>query len=202
MKIEIWSDMMCPFCYIGKRRLEAALLQFPHKDEVEIIWKSFQLNPDMPTEPEKSITEYLAEKKGWTLEYTRQMHEKLTASAREMGLHYDFDRAVVANSFDAHRLVQLAKTLNLGDAMEERCFKAYFSEGENIADSTVLLRLGIEAGLPKSEIEKVLASDTFTGEVKRDVNEARQIGVNGVPFFVFDRKYAVSGAQEKSYRVD
>ncbi len=196
MKIEIWSDMMCPFCYIGKRRLEAALDQFSGKQQVEITWKSFQLNPDMPTEPGKSITTYLAEIKGWTLEYSRQMHAGLTASAKELGLHYDFDHAVVANSFDAHRLVQLAKTKHLGDVMEERFFKAYFSEGENIADHKVLLQLGIEVGLPEVEIREVLATDAFAGAVRQDVKEARNIGVNGVPFFVFDRKYAVSGAQD------
>ncbi len=188
--------MMCPFCYIGKRRLEAALDQFSGKQQVEITWKSFQLNPDMPTELGKSITSYLAEIKGWTLEYSRQMHAALTASARELGLHYDFDRAVVANSFDAHRVVQLAKTKHLGDAMEERFFKAYFSEGENIADHKVLLRLGHEVGLLEGEIREALATDAFAGAVRQDINEAMKIGVNGVPFFVFDRKYAVSGAQD------
>lgn len=196
MKIEIWSDVMCPFCYIGKRRLEGALEGFPHKDEVEIVWKSFQLNPDMQTEPGKSITDYLAEKKGWSREQTQQAHARLTQSAKDLGLHYDFDKAVVANSFDAHRLVQLAKTLGLGDAMEERLFKAYFSEGGNIADHATLAGLAKDAGLPAADVRKVLESDAFTEEVRRDVDEARQIGVTGVPFFVMDRKYAVSGAQE------
>jgi predicted DsbA family dithiol-disulfide isomerase len=196
MKIEIWSDVMCPFCYIGKRRLEGALEAFPHKDDIEIIWKSFQLNPDMQTEPGKSITDYLAEKKGWSLEHTRQMHARLTQSAAEMGLHYDFDKAVVANSFDAHRVVQLAKTRGLGDAMEERLFKAYFSEGKNIADHATLLGLGKDAGLPEAEVAEVLKGDAFSAEVRRDVDEARQIGVTGVPFFVLDRKFAVSGAQD------
>lgn len=196
MKIEIWSDVMCPFCYLGKRRLESALAQFPHGDEVEIAWKSFQLNPDMETEPGKSINAYLAEEKGWSLEQTRQIHERLTKSAAEAGLLYDFDKAVVANSFDAHRLVQLAKRDGLGDAMEERLFKAYFSEGKNIADHATLPGLAADAGLDRSEAEAVLASDAFTDEVNADVREARQLGVTGVPFFVFDRKFAVSGAQD------
>ncbi len=196
MKIEIWSDVMCPFCYIGKRRLEGALASFPHKDEVEIVWKSFQLNPDMRTEPGKSITDYLVEKKGWSREQIHQMHERLTLSAKEMGLHYDFDKAVVANSFDAHRLVQLAKTRGLGDAMEERLFKAYFSEGGNIADPATLIKLGLDAGLAEADIRSVLEGEAFAKEVRGDVEEARQLGVNGVPFFVLDRKYAVSGAQE------
>jgi predicted DsbA family dithiol-disulfide isomerase len=196
MKIEIWSDVMCPFCYIGKRRLEGALEKFPHKDEVEVIWKSFQLNPDMKTEPGKNITEYLAEHKGWSLAQTRAAHERLTKSAKELGLDYDFDKAVVANSFDAHRLVQLAKTRNMGDAMEERLFKAYFTEGKNIADHATLLSLGLDAGLRERDIRDVLEGDAFALDVRNDVDEARQIGVTGVPFFVLDRKYAVSGAQD------
>jgi predicted DsbA family dithiol-disulfide isomerase len=197
MKIEIWSDIMCPFCYIGKRRLENALERFPHRGEAEITWKSFQLNPAMKTEPGKSITEYLAEKKGWTLDFTRQQHERLTLAARDLGLLYDFDRAVVANSFDAHRVIQAAKAKGLGDAMEERLFKAYFSEGGNIADHGTLVRLAGDAGLEKAFVEKVLAEGAFSAEVEEDVREARQLGVTGVPFFVFDRKFAVSGAQEE-----
>ena len=197
MKIEIWSDVMCPFCYLGKRRLESALEQSGLKDEAEIIWKSFQLNPDMKTDPGKGIEAYLVEKKGWSLDQIRKSHARLTQAAAEMGLLYDFEKAVVANSFDAHRLVQLAKTRGLGDAMEERLFKAYFSEGGNIADHAVLLRLAANAGLDEREAKDALADPTaFAREVMEDVREARQLGVTGVPFFVFDRKFAVSGAQD------
>lgn len=196
MKIEIWSDVMCPFCYLGKRKLESALEDFPRKHEVEIEWKSFQLNPDMRTEPGKHIAEYLAEKKGWSLEESRQSHARLTKAAAEAGLHYDFDKAVVANSFDAHRLVQLAKARGLGDAMEERLFKSYFSEGGNIADHATLKALAADAGLDAEEAGAVLAdAERFAPEVRGDIEEARRLGVNGVPFFVFDRKFAVSGAQ-------
>jgi predicted DsbA family dithiol-disulfide isomerase len=197
MKIEIWSDVMCPFCYLGKRRLENALETSGLKPEAEIVWKSFQLNPDMKTEPGKGIEEYLAEKKGWSLDQIRQSHARLTQAAAEAGLLYDFDKAVVANSFDAHRLVQLAKTKGLGDAMEERLFKAYFSEGGNIADHATLLRLAADAGLDGAEAKRALDDKTaFAREVLADVNEAQRLGVNGVPFFVFDRKFAVSGAQD------
>jgi predicted DsbA family dithiol-disulfide isomerase len=196
MKIEIWSDVMCPFCYLGKRRLERALERFPHKDEVEITWKSFQLNPDMKTEPGKGINQYLMEKKGWSLEQTRQQHDRLTRAAAAEGLLYDFDKAVVANSFDAHRLVQLAKRKGLGDAMEERLFKAYFSEGKNIADHATLLGLARDAGLDAAGAEAVLASDAYADGVNADAREAQQLGITGVPFFVLDRKFAVSGAQE------
>lgn len=197
MKIEIWSDVMCPFCYLGKRRLEKALHDSGLEAEAEITWKSFQLNPDMENVPGKTIETYLAETKGWSLDQIRKNHARLTQSAAEMGLLYDFDKAVVANSFDAHRLVQLAKTRGLGDAMEERLFKAYFSEGGNIADSATLRRLAVDAGLPAADAEAVLADKkAYARDVLEDVREAQELGVNGVPFFVFDRKFAVSGAQD------
>src|SRR5690606_41777176 len=126
----------------------------PHRDAAETVWTSFQSNPSMKTEPGKGMTEYLAEKKGSTLEFTRQQHERLTQAAPDLGLLYDFDRAVVANSFDAHRLIQAAKAKGLGDPMEERLFKAYFSEGGNIADHETLVRLGPEAGLDGAEAER------------------------------------------------
>ncbi|MFD1142883.1 DsbA family oxidoreductase [Larkinella insperata] len=195
MKVEIWSDVMCPFCYIGKRKFEAALEQFPHKDAIEVVWKSFQLNPAMETQPDKNISEYLAETKGWTIGYARQMNDYVTNMAAEVGLHYDFDKAVVANSFNAHRLVQLAKKHGKGDAMEEQLFKAYFTEGLNTADHQTLLKLGTDIGLDADDVQQVLASDQYTADVKRDISESRQIGVTGVPFFVFNQKYAVSGAQ-------
>ncbi len=155
MKVEIWSDVMCPFCYIGKRRFENALEQFPDKGQIEVVWKSFQLNPAMKTEPGKNINEYLAETKGWTLSYARQMNDYVTNMAKEVGLHYDFDKAIVANSFDAHRLIQLAKDNGKGDAMEEKLFKAYFTEGKNMADHETLIQLGTEIGLDPATIKKV-----------------------------------------------
>lgn len=195
MKVDIWSDVMCPFCYIGKRRLETALNQFPHREEIEIEWKSFQLNPSMPTDPGKNINQYLAETKGWTIDYARQMNNYVTEMAAQEGLHYDMDRAVVANSFDAHRIVQLAKTKGKGDVMEELLFRAYFTEGKNIADHGVLLDLARSAGMDESEVENALASGEFATAVERDIYEAQQIGVRGVPYFVLNDKYAVSGAQ-------
>ena len=195
MKVEIWSDIMCPFCYIGKRRFENALQQFDNKDSIEIVWKSFQLNPAMKTEPGKNINEYLVETKGWTLDYAKQMNAHVTKMAKEVGLHYDFDKTVVANSFDAHRLIQLAKASDKGDAMEERLFKAYFTEGKNIADGATLLQLGTETGLDPLAIQKVLNSSDYADKVEQDIYEAQQIGVRGVPYFVLNDRYAVSGAQ-------
>ena len=195
MKIEIWSDVMCPFCYIGKRRLEKALEQFPHKDDIEITWKSFQLNPDIKTDPGRNINQYLSEAKGWSLQQVRDINANVTNMAKEVGLHYDFDRVIVANSFDAHRLIQLAKTVGKDDAMEEELFKAYFTDGKNTADHAVLLDLAIQAGLDADAAKKVLNSTEYSEAVGNDIYEARQINVRGVPYFVFNDRYAVSGAQ-------
>jgi len=195
MKIEIWSDVMCPFCYIGKRKFEAALEQFDNKANVEVVWKSFQLNPNMKTDPGKNITEYLAEIKGWSIQQAKEMNTHVTNMAKEVGLHYDFDKAIIANSFDAHRLIQLAKKYGKGDEAEELLFKAYFTEGKNTDDHSILIEIGVSIGLNELEVKQVLASDQFADDVNKDILEAQQIGVRGVPFFVFDRKYGVSGAQ-------
>lgn len=195
MKVEIWSDVMCPFCYIGKRRFEDALKQFNGKDEIEIEWKSFQLNPAMKTDPTANISQYLADIKGWTLEYAQNMNAHVTEMAAEVGLTYDFDRAVVANSFKAHRFSHLAKQHGLGDAAEEALFKAYFTLGKNTDDTGTLADLGEEIGLDRSEVITVLNSDTYADDVKKDIAEAGELGIRGVPFFVMNGKYAVSGAQ-------
>ncbi|GAB2534298.1 DsbA family oxidoreductase [Spirosoma aerophilum] len=196
MDVEIWSDVMCPFCYIGKRKFEHALDQFAHKDQVNVVWKSFQLNPDMKTEPGKNINQYLADIKGWSLDQAKSMNARVTAMAQEVGLTYDFDKAVVANSWDAHRLIQLAKKHGLGDAIEERLFKAYFTEGRDTSDHTTLLELGTEIGLDPDAVQQLLATDQLAEDVNQDVYEAQQVGARGVPFFVLDRRYAVSGAQQ------
>jgi predicted DsbA family dithiol-disulfide isomerase len=202
MKVEIWSDIMCPFCYIGKRRFEKALSQFPGADNVEIEWKSFQLNPEMKTDTNKNINQYLAEIKNWSLSQAQEMNDRVALMAKDEGLHYDFNKAIVANSFDAHRLIQYAKTLKKGDEAEERLFKAYFTEGKNISDRSVLIDLAEDIGLNKNEAEDVLKNDKFTENVNDDILEAAKIGVTGVPFFVFNRKYAVSGAQEAETFLD
>ena len=195
MKIEIWSDVMCPFCYIGKRRFEDALGQFPDKDKITVEWKSFQLNPNMKTDPSLNINQYLADVKGWNLDYARQMNDHVTEMAAQVGLTYDFDKAVVANSFNAHRLSHLARKHGLGEAAEEALFKAYFTDGKNIDDMDTLISLGISIGLGSEEIKQTLASDEFADAVKHDIAEAQYLGIQGVPFFVMNNKYGVSGAQ-------
>jgi predicted DsbA family dithiol-disulfide isomerase len=195
MKVEIWSDIMCPFCYIGKRRFEKALAQFPHKDSVQVEWKSFQLDPSIQSQPGKNINQYLAERKGWSLEQAREINSQVTGTAASLGLHYDFDKAVVANSFDAHRFAHFAAGHGLGDAAEEALFKAYFTEGRDVSDHNTLARLGQEIGLDAAEIKKALDSNAYAADVRADIAEAESLGTRGVPFFVLDRRYAVSGAQ-------
>lgn len=195
MKIEIWSDVMCPFCYIGKRNFETALEQFSNKNGIEVEWKSFQLDPSLPEVQDSNYTDYLMVSKGLGRPQVEGMLNNVTQMAKGVGLEYDFDRAVMVNSFKAHRVLQLAKVRGLGDAAEERLFRAFFTEGRNIADDDTLLELGKEAGLNKTEIRSSLSDERYSDMVRQDIQEARAIGVTGVPFFVFNRKYAVSGAQ-------
>lgn len=195
MKVEIWSDVMCPFCYIGKRKFETAMAQFEHKNEVTIEWKSFQLNPSLVTDITKNTIQHLAESKGWTMEYTQQSIQYVTDVATEVGLHFDFEKAVVANSFDAHRLLHLAKKYKLQNQCKELLLAAYFTEGKNTADHEVLKNIGLQIGLDANEILNVLESNQFADEVNNDIHHAQELGVRGVPFFVLDNKYAISGAQ-------
>lgn len=198
MKVEVWSDVMCPFCYIGKRRFEQALQNFANSEAVTIEWKSFQLNPELETDTETHIDEYLARHKGISLERAQQMNAYVTQMAAEAGLTYNFDQAVVANSFNAHRLSHFAKKHGLGDQMEELLFSAYFTEGKNIDDLQTLQELAAEAGLDAAEAGRVLKTDAFADDVKHDIAEAQYLGIQGVPFFVMNNKYAVSGAQDAS----
>ena len=195
MKIEIWSDVICPFCYIGKRNLETALEQFAEKKNIEIEWKSFQLDPTIPEEANESHTEYLVKRKGMPAEQVEGMLANVTEMAKKVGLEYHLDQSVIVNSQKAHQLIQFAKSKKLGNEAEERLFKAFFTEGKNIADTEILVQLGKDFGLDESEIKANLEDEKFKYEIAQDIQEAQNIGVTGVPFFVFDRKYAVSGAQ-------
>ncbi|MDA6072583.1 DsbA family oxidoreductase [Flavobacterium sp. AC] len=195
MKIEIWSDIMCPFCYIGKRQLETALAEFPN-GEFEIEWKSFQLDPTITPQSGKDVYTFLAERKGISVEQSIEMHKGVVERAKSVGLDYHFDKAIISNSLTAHRIIQLAKVKKLGDEMEEIFFKAYFVEGRDLNDGPTLIELAVKAGLDQNLVLEVLKDENlFLKEVQDDIAEAQEIGVQGVPFFVFDRKYAVSGAQ-------
>ncbi len=196
MKVQIWSDILCPFCYIGKRKFEKALAQFPGKDSVEIEWKSFQLSPNLVTDPSTSTTYSLAKSKNISIEEAQLMIERVTSIAKNVNLEYDFEKAVVANSYDAHRLLHFAKEKGIQNEVKEKLLRAYFVEGKNIADFDSLILLGEEAGLNVEELNLLFKSNKYSDEVDKDIDEAQEIGVTGVPFFVFNRKYAVSGAQE------
>ena len=198
MTIEIWSDVMCPFCYLGKRRFTDALAHYAKRDEVDVVWRSFQLNPSLKTDPSLGVSAYLAREKGIDIRRAKQLNDHLTLVGQREGLAYDFDRVVVANTFDAHRLIHLAREAAKEDAAVERLFAAYFSEGKNVDDHTVLAALGADIGLDPRSVLEMLASNRYAEEVRADIREAQLLGIDGVPFFVFDRKYAVSGAQDTS----
>ncbi len=195
MKIEIWSDVLCPFCYIGKRNFETALEQFSEKSHIEVIWKSFQLDSGLPEVEKDNYQDYLVKRKGMSADQIKKMIDNVTKSAKQVGLDYHFEKAKIVNSLNAHKLLQFAKTKGLGDQLEERLFLAFFTEGKNIADLATLTQLGKEAGLDQTELQTAFTDDNYVYQVKQDIAEAQQIGVRGVPFFVFDRKYAISGAQ-------
>jgi len=196
MKIEIWSDVVCPFCYIGKRKFEAALSDFKHASDVEIIWKSYQLSPEMKTIPGKSIHQYLSEHKRISLSEATAMNSQVAGWAMQVGLQYHFDKAIPANTFRAHRFSHLAKQHGVQNEAEEKLFSAYFTEGKNIDDLETLVQIGTEIGMEASSVKEVLESDKYADAVRSDIQEAYSLGLRGVPFFVFDRKYSVSGAQD------
>ena len=202
MEINIWSDVRCPFCYIGKRKFEMALDKFPHKDKVNVVWKSFELDPNLTTNTKVSATEHLSTAKGISKEQAEGMQEHVANIAKEIGLDFNTKKTVVANSFNAHRLIQLAKSKGLGNEVEEVLFKAYFEEGKNIDDKETLIETGVSIGLEESEVKKIFNSDAFSKEVKHDEMQAQALGINGVPFFVLNNKYAVSGAQSPETFLD
>lgn len=195
MKIEVWSDYVCPFCYIGKRRLEEAIEQTGLGDKVEVVFKAYQLDPNSPKESDESMQVGLAEKYGMSIEEAKKMTDNVEVQAKSVGLSYDFGKMTPANTFDAHRIAKLAEQEGVAPTVTERLLKAYFVEGEKIGREDVLLRLAEEAGVVRDRVKEVLDSDEFSEDVRMDIAEAGQIGVKGVPFFVIDRKYAISGAQ-------
>ncbi|GAA0604352.1 DsbA family oxidoreductase [Virgibacillus siamensis] len=195
MKIEVWSDFVCPFCYIGKRRLEKALNEFEYKDDVNIEYKSYELDPNAEIAPGKSIHELLASKYGMSVEQAKNSNESLGQQAAELGLTYNFDTMRHTNTFDAHRLAKFADENGKGTEMTERLLKAYFTDSELISDHQTLIKLAGEMGLDTEKVTEMLKLDDYALHVRADEEQARQLGVQGVPFFVFNEKYAVSGAQ-------
>jgi predicted DsbA family dithiol-disulfide isomerase len=195
MEVEIWSDIACPWCYIGKRRFEAAMAQFEHADEVKLTWRSFELDPTAPAEIPGDAAALLARKYGVSVEQARAMHRRMTDVAAAEGLEYHLDEARRGSTFDGHRIIHLAREHGLQDQMKERLLRARLSEGKLVSDPGTLVELALEVGLPEHEVREVLASGRFTAEVREDEQTARRLGITGVPMFVVDRELGASGAQ-------
>jgi predicted DsbA family dithiol-disulfide isomerase len=196
VKVEIWSDVVCPWCYIGKRRFEAALERFQHRDDVELVWRSFELDPSAEqTGRPGGSTERLAAKYGITIDAVLQMQQRVTDAAAGEGLDFHLDDAVPANTVDAHRVIHLAAREGKQGEMKERLLRAHFVDGEAVGEPDTLVRLAGEVGLDADAVRAVLATDELTDAVRADEAEARALGITGVPFFVVDRRYGVSGAQ-------
>jgi Predicted dithiol-disulfide isomerase involved in polyketide biosynthesis len=195
VRVEVWSDFVCPWCYIGRSRLRRALAEFEHADQVEVEWRSFQLDPTHRKGVRLGVHEMLVEKTGASLDEVRAMTDRVRALAAEEGLTYDVERAVVVNTVDAHRLYHLSKVHNVADRLHERLMRAHFAEGEVLDDLDTLVRLGAEAGVPEDEARRVLTGDDHARDVKLDIRQARLYGASGVPFFVLDDTYGVAGAQ-------
>ena len=198
MRIEIWSDVVCPWCYIGKRRLETALDRTGHRDDIEVVYRSFQLDPSAPQVPTQTVAESLGEKYGGGPEAGRAMVERVEAVAAEEGLLFRLAEAQRVGTVDAHRVLHLALAQGgpaLQSALSEELLAAYFLRAENVADHDLLRRTAEKAGLDLARVDEVLAGDEYADAVEADIREASALGATGVPFFVIDRKYGVSGAQ-------
>jgi len=195
MKVDIWSDIRCPFCYVGKKNFEKALEQFPGKEKIEVQWHSFQLDPNLKTQPEKNSLDYFSEAKGVSAEQAKEMYAHVYKAGKDAGIDFNFDHQKVANSHRAHLLLQLAATKNLANETEEALFKAQLIEGKNIDDEATLIEIGNSVSLEEEDIKNALQSDEFGLAVSQDMMLARQMGISGVPFFVINDKYGVSGAQ-------
>jgi predicted DsbA family dithiol-disulfide isomerase len=195
MEIEIWSDIACPWCYVGKRRFEAALDRFEHRDDVNITWRSFELDPSAPSEREGERALRLAEKYGMSIERAREMEKQMVETAAGEGLDFRFDIQRSGATFDGHRVIHLATEHGLGDAMKERLLRAYFTEGELMGDPETLIRLAGEVGLDPGETRRMLASDRYADAVRDDERTASSFGISAVPTFVIDRAIGAAGAQ-------
>jgi predicted DsbA family dithiol-disulfide isomerase len=202
MRVEIWSDVVCPWCYIGKRRFERALERFEHGDEVEIVWRSFELDPSAPVVRTEPHAEHLARKYGLSLAQVEAMDARLVGEARKEGLDFHLAESKGGNTFDAHRLIHLAGESGRASEMKERLMQGYFTEGVAIGERAELVRLAVEIGLDEAEVKAMLSSDRFATEVRADEARARAFGISGVPFFAIDERYGVSGAQPADVLLD
>ncbi len=193
VKIEIWADVMCPFCYIGKRKFEAGLAQFAHKDKVEVIWKSFQLDPELKNEDNLSLDAYLAQRKDVSMEKASAMNRIVLQKAAKVGLNYNLDKVIPSNTHKAHQLAHFAKKHGVQSKTGELLFRSYFIDGKNVDNVPNLLQLVEELGLSAEEFKIALDRRTYVTDVKADIEEAKEIGIRMVPYFLVNRKYAISG---------
>ena len=194
IKVDIWSDVQCPWCYIGKRKFEAAQQLFD--GEVEVEYHSFELAPDTPVDFDGSPADYLAQRKGLPMAQVEQMLERVTGIAKSVGLDYDYDHVHQTNTVISHELIHFAKSKGRQIEMKERLLKAYFVNGEHVGRIPDLVEIAAELGFDRAEVTEALESHRFLPDVKADVALAQEYGIQGVPFFVIDGKYGVSGAQE------
>ena len=197
LRVEVWSDVVCPWCYIGKRRFEAALARFEHRDDVELVWRSFELDGSAPpsSDEQGSYAERLASKYGCSITEAQVMIDNMTVTAAQEGLDFRFDLARPGNTFDAHRLLHLALEHGQQNELKERLDAATFTEGSPASDHSALRALATQVGLPEVEVDAVLTSDRYSDAVRADEAQARAYGISGVPFFVIDGRYGISGAQ-------
>ncbi|WP_277102273.1 DsbA family oxidoreductase [Corynebacterium vitaeruminis] len=195
MRIDLWSDVVCPFCLIGKRHLELALEKFPHREDVEVVWHSFELDPTAPARIPGTLVEMISAKYGTSPEQSRRSQEDIARRAHEVGLEFNWEQAKPGNTFNAHRLIHLAAGRGLADEAAKAFITAYFTDGVAIGENAALREVAIKAGLPADEVDRVLASEEFADAVRGDEQQARALGINAVPFFLFENKWAVSGAQ-------
>lgn len=195
MKIEVWSDIACPYCYLGKRRLDIAIEELDFSDEIEIVWRSFELDPDAKTSYQESKYDLLAEKYDQSKEWAELLCESLTAQGKEIGVDFDFDNNKVTNTFDAHRLIQLAKEQGLSSELKEELLKQFFSNGKLISEQAVLTEAALTVGLSQDSVEHVFNSESFTSDVREEEQMAAEIGIQSVPFFIIDEAFGMEGAQ-------
>ncbi len=202
MQVDVWSDVVCPWCYVGLANLDAALAEFEHADEVEVVLHAFQLDPGAPRRDDQPVVERLAQKYGTTVEAIRESQDRIVTLGAERGIDFRFEQAIGGNTFDAHRLLHLALRRDLQVALKHRLGRAYFTDGQPIGEHDTLRKAAVDVGLDPEEVEAVLVGDAFAAEVRQDLATAREIGISGVPFFVADQRLAVSGAQPAETLLD
>lgn len=195
MRIDVWSDIVCPFCHVGRRHLELALAEFPHKDEVDVVWHSFELDSKAPARGEGSNIERIAAKYGTSVDQMAAQHDQMAVAAADVGLDFNWEKVVPSNSFDAHRVIHFARVKDVEDGVTQRIMRGWYTEGAAIGERDTLIELAVDGGLDRAEVTAMLEGEDFAREVREDEAIANEIGITSVPTFVLDQKYAVVGAQ-------